>query len=257
MKKLGTILGGVFGLLLFVPAANVHPQSTILYACVTRDGTLKLVSATATCGKNETKIQWNQTGPQGAGLETGKIIGQVIGCSAMPASQTLINIRGRSFMARPDSLGQFELSYVPPGSHNVAIDFNSESVRVVTGVTVSSGQASDLGIQDICATESCIPGEVKACGRQAGVCQASTRTCPAYGQWAADCDYASFLSDFSLVEKCDGKDNNCNGVVDEDFPQKGLTCFAFNTSGQCAQGAYVCSATGGVVCSAGVGVCTP
>jgi hypothetical protein len=253
MKNLGTVVG----LLLSLAAGNVHPQSaTTYYACVRKDGTLRIVSPTTTCEKNETRIHWNQTGPAGPGLESGQIIGQVVGCSAMPVSQTVVHIRGRSIMARPDSAGQFELSYVPSGTHDVAIDLNSQSVRTLTGVTVSSGQLSDLGILDICATEACTPGETRPCARQEGVCSASLRTCPAHGAWAADCDYASFVADYSPVEKCDGKDNNCDGLVDEDFPNLGKQCFALS-AGVCQAGVYVCSTTGGMTCSAGALPCPP
>ena len=46
MKKLGTVVA----LLLSLAAENVQPESTTTYyACVRKDGTLRIVSATTTC----------------------------------------------------------------------------------------------------------------------------------------------------------------------------------------------------------------
>jgi hypothetical protein len=47
--------------------AMVGAQSnTVYYACVNNSsGTIKMVSATATCSSNEMRVEWNQLGPQG------------------------------------------------------------------------------------------------------------------------------------------------------------------------------------------------
>jgi hypothetical protein len=47
--------------------AMVGAQSnTVYYACVNNSsGTIKMISATATCGQNEIRVEWNQQGPQG------------------------------------------------------------------------------------------------------------------------------------------------------------------------------------------------
>ncbi len=53
-------------------------------------------------------------------------------------------------------------------------------------------------------------------------------------------------------EKCDGKDNDCDGKVDEDFPTKGTSCVG--GSGCKGKGIWVCQADGtGLICSAGGG----
>ena len=64
-------------------------------------------------------------------------------------------------------------------------------------------------------------------------------------------------------EVCDGRDNNCNGVIDESDPNLGKVCYAPGVSGcdattgvcvgECKRGAYVCT-SGSLVCG---GMVTP
>jgi hypothetical protein len=90
----------------------------------------------------------------------------------------------------------------------------------------------------------------------AGSCQAGLTTCIA---GALVCVGAGPPSE----EVCDGRDNNCNGVIDETDPNLGKTCYTPGMAGcdattgvcvgECKLGAYVC--TGGkLVCG---GVVTP
>jgi hypothetical protein len=52
-------------LLLALSFSGVAQTAAALYACVDQQGNIKITTASATCGKNETKIQWNQSGPPG------------------------------------------------------------------------------------------------------------------------------------------------------------------------------------------------
>jgi hypothetical protein len=49
----------------------------------------------------------------------------------------------------------------------------------------------------------------------------------------------------AIETRCDGKDNNCDGNVDESFLQKGKPCVDNNKKGICqGSGSYACNATG-------------
>lgn len=75
----------------------------------------------------------------------------------------------------------------------------------------------------------------QSCSRTEGECKAGERTCNK-GQWSA-CSETE-----PVAELCDGKDNDCDGKTDEDFPDLGSAC----TVGQ-----GECVAAGTLVCGGG------
>jgi hypothetical protein len=81
------------------------------------------------------------------------------------------------------------------------------------------------------------PGGGSACGTGlAGVCSAGTFHCQA-GQ------VKCVQNQGASAEVCDGKDNNCNGGVDESYPEKGAQCEMSTGLGACRCGVRGC--TGG------------
>ncbi|MFO0683462.1 MAG: MopE-related protein [Sandaracinus sp.] len=86
--------------------------------------------------------------------------------------------------------------------------------------------------------------------RQAGVCMGSTATCTGTGGFV--CNYAANATSRGLVYepiemRCDTKDNDCDGFVDEPFPLLNAVC----TNGQ----AGICNLPGHQVCDAdGMGI---
>ncbi len=63
------------------------------------------------------------------------------------------------------------------------------------------------------ATRSCecTPGSTRACGSAKGECATGRQSCSPRGQWESACLGEGHPSD----EFCDGKDNDCDGVVDD------------------------------------------
>ena len=50
-----------------------------------------------------------------------------------------------------------------------------------------------------------------------------------------------------LTEECNGKDDNCDGRVDESFPEQGDVC-PTGAAGPCGDGRFLCASDGGKVC---------
>jgi streptogramin lyase len=67
-----------------------------------------------------------------------------------------------------------------------------------------------------------------------------------YTAWPGDCDDADAAINPAATELCDFTDNDCDDLVDEDFPGLGNTC-ATGLPGACAYGAAVCD-EGGLGC---------
>ncbi len=91
------------------------------------------------------------------------------------------------------------------------------------------------------------PQKGRSCSAGQGLCQRS-------GVWQCSSNGQSVTCNAKAgspqTEICDGKDNDCDGQVDEDWPNKDKACSA--GSGSCAQqGKYVCTPNGnGTQCSA-------
>jgi hypothetical protein len=82
------------------------------------------------------------------------------------------------------------------------------------------------------AARSCYSGSLAT--RDIGLCQSGRQICEK-GLWG-DCKGESLPS----REICDGKDNNCDGQIDETFPESGKACTAPNLPELCKAGTTLC-----------------
>jgi len=69
-----------------------------------------------------------------------------------------------------------------------------------------------------------------------GQCKAGTQVCSPNQTWG-NCLGAVTPGS---TEFCDGKDNDCNGIIDEKVAGTGQPCFVANKSGECQRGLLVC-----------------
>ena len=68
MKARKWIFVGILFIGIFTLYSSLAPPANAItyYACKNNsDGTIKIVAEAATCKNNETKISWNQVGPEG------------------------------------------------------------------------------------------------------------------------------------------------------------------------------------------------
>ncbi len=120
-------------------------------------------------------------------------IGGVVACDDGGATQVLVHIPGRSTVARTDSTGDFVLSNVPVGTHDVVFELAGEVIHTEAGVSVLDQLGTDLGFLDICP-------DVDADGFDVTL----------------DCDDTDFDINPDATEVCDEVDNDCDGAIDED-----------------------------------------
>ena len=99
-----------------------------------------------------------------------------------------------------------------------------------------------------CGAQTCIPGETRGCTIPGalGPCRLGLQSCLSTGTGFSSCVSNSSSQD----EICNGRDDDCDGQVDETFTEKFSVCVVENQLGPCRRGEFT-------ACQNGVKVCTP
>jgi len=174
----------------------------------------------------------------------GDIRGTVENCSGTP-NMILVYQPGTSWDARTDEVGNFKMSYVQVGTHDLVFVKQGQRLGSLPGVEVVDSQTTELGVIRVCpdadgdgfdqsedcddgnssihpgADETCDDGVDNDCDGQADegcvVCtdfDLDTFFAQANCNTAIDCDDTNPAIHPNAVEVCDGVDNNCDGQTD-------------------------------------------
>lgn len=178
--------------------------------------------------------------------KAGDIVGQLNMCAGS-SEGVRVYIAGSSFEAITGSVGNFKISYAQPGIYNLTVMQDGNKIGIIPNVTVIAKQTLDIGTVPFCLDNdsdgytqdvdcndnnpAINPGAAEVCGD--GIdnnCNGETdegcTTCTdndADGFYAqancgtgVDCDDTDALIFPGADEKCNGKDDDCDGQVDED-----------------------------------------
>ncbi|HAA55554.1 MAG TPA: hypothetical protein DCE42_12405 [Myxococcales bacterium] len=87
----------------------------------------------------------------------------------------------------------------------------------------------------------CTPGQTRSCytgtfsSQGKGECKDGTQTCGANGS------YGKCQGDVTPTDEiCNGKDDDCNGTIDDNIAQVGQSCDISTLKGKCAKGVFEC-----------------
>ena len=166
-------------------------------------------------------------GPRGApgpGLETGQVRGRLVSCTPRDFDGTVVYVPGRSFGATTGTSGEFELSYLPPGTYELVAAKAGSRLATVPAVNVSPTLASDIGeVQTTkldsdrtnCGSCGNVCGTGASCS--GGACVCVPTTCAAHG-W-----------------DCGTVPDGCGGTLSCGTCSGGLICGGGGIAHQCGE----------------------
>jgi hypothetical protein len=183
------------------------------------------IGAVGPMGPAGAKGDEGDRGPQGLpgpGLETGQVSGRLVSCTPRDFDGAVVHLPGRSFQSITGTSGEFELSYVPPGSYDVVATQAGSRLVSLSGVTVSATSHSDLG--DVQTTK--LESDSANCGSCGNACGTGTScvggTCVCVPTTCAARNW-----------NCGTAPDGCGGTLDCGTCTSGLTCGGGGVGNRC------------------------
>ena len=156
--------------------------------------------------------------PSAYAVDFGSIKGQINHCGQGGKNGMVIYIPGRQFSVITDTTGQFQFDFVPVGQYVIHVRHDNKTFKKNIGVLVNEDKVTDLKIINICDTllKTNQPGSSFASGSSATRKNTADNDTDQDGfPVARDCNDNDPLIKPGAIDICDGKDNNCNGLIDE------------------------------------------
>jgi hypothetical protein len=164
--------------------------------------------------------------------ETGIVKGEVNFCGKGGVEGMQVYIPGLPFVVITGADGRFQFSAVPAGKYDLHYRLGERLLNRNHDVYVMSKQVTDLAEISFCNQLAVTPKPLPAAtsqtqGQPAVVSEKTQSNCDAAdpacqqdadgdGVMAAqDCDDNDARTHPGAIELCDGKDNNCNGQIDD------------------------------------------
>ncbi len=161
-------------------------------------------------------------------IKPGAIQGTVNYCGKGGLDGMQVYVPGQAFVVITAEDGHFTLSGLPAGEYALHYRLGDRRVNQNTGIQVFAGQTTKLSVIAFCDRKGMVtdakaspPGSSAAAAITPTRCDSSSedpqcKDADGDGAVAAwDCDDANAKIYPGAVELCDGVDNNCNGVVDD------------------------------------------
>lgn len=178
--------------------------------------------------------------PLAHAVDFGGIKGRVNYCGQGGLDGMLVYIPGRQFSVITDQSGRFEFEFLPVGQYDIYYRHAGKLLNYNRNIKVTNDAVTELATIAICDSASVAGNQDSSQPAVSG-----TSASPAQGLDTVDNDGDGFNrkldcndNDATIrpgaIELCDGKDNNCNGAIDENAQY-----MVDNGSGKCINGVIV------------------
>ncbi|MFV2056859.1 MAG: MopE-related protein, partial [Thiohalomonadales bacterium] len=175
--------------------------------------------------------------PLAQAKDSGGIKGQVDFCGQGGLDGMMVYISGKQFNVITDSSGKFEFNFLPAGSYDIYYRYNGKRLNYNKGIVVNSNTFTDLSVIAMCDPSISTIGDGTPIPPENSTSTVEKQASPAVQQKqftaptatnigtvdndgdgfpaTQDCNDNDATIRPGALELCDGKDNNCDGEIDE------------------------------------------